>query len=58
MEVEWRLGWVGVEGQGVIRWSLLRDAYAQWPLDGTSETSSVLLRLLKDGLIGAVSITL
>lgn len=56
--VEAGLGWGGVGGQGVIRWSMLRDAYVQWPLDGTSETGSVLLRLLKDGLIGAVSITL
>lgn len=54
---------VGVVGEGgvlraAIHLSMLRNAYAQWPLDGTSETGSVLLRLLKDGLIGAVSITL
>lgn len=36
---------------------MLRNAYAQRPLDGTSETSPVLLRLLRERLIGAVSIT-
>lgn len=38
-------------------WSMLRDTHAQCPLDGTSETRPVLQRLLKDGLRGAVSIT-
>lgn len=38
-------------------WSMLGDMHAQCPLDGTSETRSVLLRLLKDGLDGAVSIS-
>lgn len=37
--------------------SMLGKAYAQRPLDGTSETGPVLLRLLEDGLVGAVSIT-
>lgn len=48
------------EGGGVndFHWSMLRNAYAQQPLDGTSETRTVLLRLLEDGLVGAVSITL
>ena len=36
---------------------MLGKAYAQRPLDGTSETGPVLLRLLEDGLVGAVSIT-
>lgn len=35
---------------------MLGKAYAQRPLDGTSETGPVLLRLLEDGLVGAVSI--
>lgn len=38
-------------------WSMLRDMHAQCPLDGTLETRPVLLRLFKDGLDGAVSIT-
>lgn len=37
---------------------MLGKAYAQRPLDGTSETGPVLLRLLEDGLVGAVSIAL
>lgn len=55
----WEGGGDGGWGGGVaFHWSMLRNAYAQRPLDGTSETSPVLLRLLKDGLVGAVSITL
>lgn len=38
-------------------WSMLRVTHAQCPLDSTSQTKPVLLRLLKDGLRGAVSIT-
>lgn len=38
-------------------WCMLRDMHAQCPLDGTSETRSVLLRLLKDGFDGPVSVS-
>lgn len=51
----YRRGWGG--GGMATLWSMLRDMHAQCPLDGTSETRSVLLRLLKDGFDGAVSIS-
>lgn len=48
----------GGGGQSAALWNKLRNAYARQPLDGTFETGPVLLRLLKDGLIGSVSFTL
>lgn len=47
----------GGVGQMATLWSMLRDMHTQCPLDGTSKTRPVLLGLLKDGLDGAVSIT-